>query len=452
MSRRFGTLLRAPEDSPGPGPESALREHRRALAVLGCLLAAWSVVALVRVLPFVLTRGGDFANLHRGAVAMLAGESAFAHPELDYPPLVPVLLAPLALLPLAEAREVWLVLSLLALLVSAWASWRLAGGDLVACWALGAVLALEGTALPNLALGQTNPLLLLLFVLALLLHRSRPQLAAALVGLAAAWKVWPGVLLLAFLPGAARARPRTPGRALADTARIGGSGLAVWALGVALPWALLVVFTAPPHLPQARGYWLGTPAPLNFSAPAAALRASYDWTAGTPLPPDWEAGVSASWVLARDRQLYSARISALVLAAGLATLAWRLRRLAQRGLEPAADGRSSLGRDLACALVALALVAAPISWYHYQLLQLPAFALALGGALRARRWGVAAAVAAVVLTLTRHELVVDLVQLFVPDPATALYWTGFLLPLVGAGWFGSRVLALGSDAANRASA
>lgn len=464
MTRHFGALFRAPETPAVTAAETGLRGMRRAVAVLCCLLAAESAVALVRVLPFLQTRGGDFANLHRGAAAMLAGASAFSRPELDYPPLVPVLLAPLALLPLAEAREVWLGLSLLALLVAAWATWRLAGGDIGACWALGAVLVLEGSVLPNLALGQTNPLLLMLFALALLFHGSHPRRAAAMVGLAAAWKVWPGILLLSWLPGSLRPsdsalsrgaktgdagrRPRPPGLAVADAARIWGSGLGVWALGVALPWALLAIATAPPHLPLARGYWLGTPALLNFSAPAAVLRATYDWRSGSPPPADWEAGVSASWVLARDRQLVSAGVSLLVLAAGLAALGWRLSRLRSRRSRTAAGGEPTLGRDIACALVALAIVAAPISWYHYQLLQLPAFVLALGGALRTRRWGVAVALAAVVLTLTRHEWVVGLVQLFAPDSPTALYWTGILLPLVGAAWFGSRVLAIGASGAS----
>ena len=69
--------------------------------------------------------------------------------------------------------------------------------------------------------------------------------------------------------------------------------------------------------------------------------------------------------------------------------------------------------------------------------------MALAAALRARRWPAALAIAAGVLTLTRHELVVSAVRLFAPDPTTALYFAGFVMPLLGAAWFASRVLAIG---------
>ena len=404
------------------------------------VLVLGSVLALFRVLPFLAKRGGDFANLHRGAAALVAGESAFARPELDYPPLVPVMLAPLGLLPLAEARMVWLGLSLAALVAALVVIWRVAGGDGAASCAIAAVLALDGSTLPNLALGQLHPLLLLLLALALLLHSARPRLAAAAVGLAAALKIWPGLLLLSWLPRLSWLPWRgSPGGN--DTLRTWVSGALTWALLFILPWTALVVATPPPHLPLAHGYWLGTPALLNFSAPAAALRASYGWEPGAALPDDWVAGVSASWSLTRERQCISVFASLLVLATGLALLLLRVWR--ERWKAPAHSFAGAGGADVACALVALALVAAPISWYHYQLLQLPAFVLALAAALRARRWPAALAIAAGVLTLTRHELVVSAVRLFAPDPTTALYFAGFVMPLLGAAWFASRVLAIG---------
>ncbi|MEO8198100.1 MAG: glycosyltransferase 87 family protein [Thermoanaerobaculia bacterium] len=397
---------------------------------LGVLLVAWAIAALSRVLPYLPTSGGDFANLHRGAAALVAGESAYVRPELDYPPLVPVVLAPLGLLSLEAARYVWLGLSLLAVLAAMVALWRLASGDLAATCAVAVVLALDGSAIPNLALGQMNPILLLLVALALLLHRARPAGAAAAVGCAAALKIWPGLLLLSWLPGERTARFRAT-----------RTGLLVGSLLVALPLGVLMIATPPPHLPIAHGYWLGTPALLNFSAPAAVLRASYGWKSASELPRDWVDGVNSSWRLAPPRQHLSVAISLAVLAAGLAALWLRLRSCRRRAATTGPERSQAV--DLVSALVALALVAAPIAWYHYQLLQLPAFVLAVAVALRRRRWGIATALAATLLALTHHELVVAAVQLFAPHPATALYLTGILLPLLGAAWYVSRLAAIG---------
>lgn len=460
MARQEEPTQSAPEATPESGRGAIRAPSGLAIGVLAGGLAAWSLVALTRVLPFLATSGGDFQNLFRGASSLLVGDSAFARPELDYPPLIPVLLAPIALLPFDEARIAWLLLSMAAVLGAMVATWRLAGGDVTAACAVGGVLALDGTALPNLAVGQTNPLLLLLVAVALLLFRERPRRAAAAIGLAAALKLWPGLLLLSWIPGLAdrgsTAGPARGARPLrwwnGGVSRCWQSGLGSWALFMALPWAVLFLSTTPPHLPVAHGYWLGTPAVLNFSAPAAVLRASYGWEPGEPVPHDWEAGVSATWVLARDRQWISVATSLLILAAGLAAIAagdasrafrWRRQRLARDEAEGDRGGTAP-GRGTLIALVALALVAAPISWYHYQLLQLPAFALALAGALRSRRWASALAIATLTVALTRHEWVVTIVGLFESDPATALYLTGCLMPLFGLVWFVSRVLAIGN--------
>ena len=131
-------------------------------------------------------------------------------------------------------------------------------------------------------------------------------------------------------------------------------------------------------------------------------------------------------------------------AAGLTAIgAARLRRRRLAGEGWPISGGTTPGRDTVIALVALALVAAPISWYHYQLLQVPAFALALAAALRAGRWGAALATAVLSAALTRHEWIVAIVELYEPDPATALYFTGFLMPLFAVVWFVSRVRAIG---------
>jgi hypothetical protein len=421
---------------------TGLSDPRFPRLALGLGLVSWTAIVLVRVLPFLPTSGGDFEHFHRSAAALVAGESAYASPDFDYPPLAPVLLAPLGRLPLGEARIVWLALSLAAVLGAVWATWRLAGGDLAAAGALVAVLALEGTAIPNLGVGQTNPLLLLLLALALFSLAARPSLAAASLGFAAALKVWPGMLLLAWIAPAGEPGYRRVGL------RSALAGLGAWALGVFLPAAVLLLATPPPHLSLAHGFWLGSPAMLNFSAPAAALRASYGWAPGTPLPADWEAGVRASWVLGEERQLFSVAFSLLVLGAGLGAVLWRLRRVHSTAAgESAVPSPPDLARQTFCALVALALLAAPISWYHYQLLQLPAFGLVLALALRERRWASALLVLAGVLALTRHELWVRLFAGLGTEPRTALYWTGFLVPTVALIWFAALVRRIGGTAA-----
>lgn len=440
-------------ERPGaPGGRAPRIPSRLAVGLLAFALVAWSIVALWRVLPFLSTSGGDFQYLLRGASSLVAGESAFARTELDYPPLLPVLLAPFALLPFDEARLAWLLLSMAAVFAAMVATWRLAGGDGTAALAVGLVLALDGSALPNLAVGQTNPLLLLLLAATLLLYQARPRRAAAAIGLAAALKLWPGLLLLSWLPGLpdprAEAAPASGTRrwrwSSGEFLRCWGSGLGTWAFFLFVPWAILLLCTTPPHLPVSHGYWLGTPAVLNFSAPAAVLRASYGWETGQPLPYDWEAGVSAVWVLSRERQWISVATSLITLAAGLTAIgAARLRRRRLAGEGWPISGGTTPGRDTVIALVALALVAAPISWYHYQLLQVPAFALALAAALRAGRWGAALATAVLSAALTRHEWIVAIVELYEPDPATALYFTGFLMPLFAVVWLVSRVRAIG---------
>ncbi|MEO7794439.1 MAG: glycosyltransferase 87 family protein [Thermoanaerobaculia bacterium] len=430
-----------PESHPAESSANAKRHRagtipgQRAALWLVAVSAAWTIVALVRVLPYLPTSGGDFEHLHRSAAALVSGQGAYLHPELDYPPLFPVLLAPLGFLSLDAARFIWLGISIAAVLAAMAAIWRLAGSDVVAASAVAVALAIEGTALPNLALGQTNPMLLLLLAVALLLHRSRPARAAAAIGLAAALKIWPGLLLLSFLAGGRKA--------IVATWR---SGLLTWALLVALPFGLLAVATPSPHLPPSHGFWLGTPALLNFSAPAAVLRASYDWEPGGALPADWVNGVTATWSLDNGRRLRSVLSSLVTLGAGLAALGMRWRRVrgqrASDDTDETDEFDESPGVALTGALVALALVAAPIAWYHYQLLQLPAFVLAFAAAFRARRWGVVVALAVLLATLTRHEWVVAAVGLFEPDPTTALYCTGLILPLAGTFWFASRVLAL----------
>jgi hypothetical protein len=192
----------------------------------------------VAVWPYLFTTGGDFTNYHRAAAAVLQGESPFTLAGFDYPPLVALLMLPLAGLPLDAARVAWFFASHLCLLGAAVLLFRPLGRDRAALLALAALWALSGTVQENLALGQIQPLLLLLLAFAFREDASHPGRSAAALGLAAGLKVWPGLLLFADL------EPRRL-RALL-------LGLGVAALAVALPLLTLLTCCAPPIFPPAR--------------------------------------------------------------------------------------------------------------------------------------------------------------------------------------------------------
>ena len=330
------------------------------------LLLLFSAIYLYRtglaVWPYLARTPGDFGYNYQAAAALLRGESPF-RPDFAYPGIVPLLLAPLARLPLEPARIVWYLLGQTGLIGAALCLFRPLGGDGAALLALGALWSLAGTVPENLALGQMNPILLLLIALAMRWILAAPGKAGTALGLGAALKIWPGLLLLAL----AR-RGRWRGLLL---------GLAVAALSVVVSWGVYRIFLPPPYLSPATPYWMGTPAPLNFSLPAAVLRSSYrgpfaeavDPVSGEPR--DWAAGNNpAALRLAPWRRNLSAAVSLTLLAVGLA--AWQMRSswTAARGTASPRDDLGALAY-----LTVLCVVASPISWYHYQLLLLPAGAL-----------------------------------------------------------------------------
>jgi alpha-1,2-mannosyltransferase len=232
---------------------------------------------------------------------------------------------------------------------------RILGSDraalltVVACWAL------CGTVAENLVLGQVNPILLFLLVLAWWdVSRGRGAVAAGAIGLATALKLWPAVLLIALA---------------ALHWRRAAAGLAAAIALVALSW-LPFLALPPPHSPARADYWAGTPALLNFSLPAVALRLADPPTPGEILPASWRNGNDPlAFELPARQAILSAGLAGLLLVLGALWLLWTARGTGGKGTMPAMT-----------AAVSLALLASPISWYHYQLLQLP------GLALLARRW------------------------------------------------------------------
>jgi hypothetical protein len=106
-----------------------------------------------------------------------------------HPPFATLLALPLGVLPFRVAQVVWLVIGTLAI----------AGG-----WYLGRVHPWDYAAtgliwMYALSLGILEPFLFLLLAAALLVYPRRPLLAGVLIGLAAAIKVYPAMLLVGLL-------------------------------------------------------------------------------------------------------------------------------------------------------------------------------------------------------------------------------------------------------------
>jgi hypothetical protein len=399
---------------------------------------AWPLVAVaagvylyrtgVVVWPYLFRTPGDFGYYLRAARAILDGATPFSR-GFDYPPLLPVLATPFALLALPVARVAWYLLSQACLIGAAACLVEPLGGDLPALAAVALVWAAGGTLAENLVLGQVSPLLLLLLALAWRWDAERPGRAAAMIGLAAGIKIWPGLLLAAYL-----------GR---DRRRALAVGLSTAALAVVLPWLLLAAATAPPHLPESGEYWMGTPAPLNLSLPAAALRGTYPprKMGEDPIPADWLAGNDpAALHLTPWRRRLSVWVALLALAAGLFALALRTEQAGQHRLSlvPRTDDRLFT----LAALTALATFASPISWYHYQLFALPGLALLAADALR-RRAILPLLGAALLLAGLTHS---DLIRRLAGGPEErSILVVGIAVPLLAASLFAALVGRIGRE-------
>jgi alpha-1,2-mannosyltransferase len=357
-----------------------------------------------QVWPHLFQTGGDFEWYYRAAGEILAGRSPFL-PGFDYPPLVVVLVLPFHALGLSGARVAWFLCNQACLVAAGFVLFRALGGNRRAGWTIALFWALTGAIPENLAIGQVQPVLLLLLCLAWRWDTARPEWAAAAIGVAAAVKLWPGMLLAAYL-----------GR---DRRRALARGIGVSLAAVLVPLAAIAALLPPPHLPEGSDYWMGTPASLNFSVPALILRATDpEYTATKPPPQEWERGNNpAGYELAPERRRLSAAVAVGTLLLGGLALAGLVR--AGRAPEPLA---------LLAALTALATLASPISWYHYQIFHLPAFALlavrALDRPRRARAWARLALVGVLAVVLTRME-VRDLA--FGGGSAAEILWGGALI-------------------------
>lgn len=345
------------------------------LALFAALYLAHQVLWPASHLP---RQTGDVALYLAAARSLEAGGSPFV-PGVDYPPLLSILMLPLAGLDQLTARWIWFAVGQAALLAAAWATWRAAGGGRTAALAVAATWSLGGMVAVNLAIGQATPLLLAAIAAALALLPRRPVAAAAWVAVAAALKLWPGLLLAAWL-----ARPWRRGLAV---------GAVLFVLLTAGPVAWLAASGRAPALPQTSGYWAGTPAPGNVSLPAAVLRLVDPPARGGELPITWTSGYSTAAVPPApwQRAVAVAAAALLVLAAGGALLA------------PALAGGRAPGTLAVASLASLAVAASPIGWYHYQIAHFPAIALLLAAYLGERRWRALAAFAPLALLATHPE-------------------------------------------------
>jgi len=193
--------------------------------------------------------GSDLAVYWRAARAVVEGRDPNTIDQWIYPPGAAIALAPLGFLPLRIAAGIFQALSLLAI---AWCARRavdLVRGEGLAtpawlAW-LPALVVLR-LADSNLTNGQVNHFTLALIVAALLAQqRGRAFASGAWTGIAAAFKVVPGIVALAFLA-------RRNLRALVGVAAASAFGL------VALP---IVVFGPQIGFERIVGWWNGLVAP-----------------------------------------------------------------------------------------------------------------------------------------------------------------------------------------------
>jgi len=361
-----------------PSPE---RWSIPGVAALLALVIAFFVVDVAPSWRRLDETAGDFGHYFHAARALRDGRSPYDVAGYDYPALVAFAVLPLAGRTKPVARRLWFMLNLSALLAAAVLTWASLGKTQVAGLATAAMWLIGGTVTENLGLGQVTPMLLFLLAATVTFAHRRPRLAGSCLGLATALKLWPATLAWAFLV-------RRQGRALTAT-------VVTATLLLLAPIALLRMTTPPPYGPTTAGFWMGSPAPLNQSLPALALRLADPPRAGQALPHRWLAGVSASALkLPPSHAALSVTVALLLLVGGAAGVAAALRRH---------HGDQSTDQRALLALASLAILASPVSWYHYQLVQLLPLSAVFVWAWNRRAWLGAGSAALLLLVLTRFS-------------------------------------------------
>jgi hypothetical protein len=332
---------------------------------VACAGLAYLVLYVWRVRSHVAAGTGDFLVYVRTARAVLAGASPYTTNWI-YPPFLGYVLAPLGALSYPAAAWTWFVLQHVCIVFAAAWTARALRDETYGWVAVALTWAAAGSIVPLLLEGQVGALLLALLVLVLWPPRGRPWVGSAALAAATAIKIWPALLLAGELVSR---RWRRLAVAVAWTTAL-----------VAIPWLAVAATTDGPLRPPLTN-WMGTPAFLNHSLPGTVLRLCDPLVPGSRLPANWVEGnvIEGLRLSVRDAAIGKLVVAATV-ALGLAMLLWSL-----RGAAPA-DERVSRSARVAAALVSLAVLASPVCWPHYEVVQLPGCALLASLFGRQRRW------------------------------------------------------------------
>lgn len=311
-------------------------------------------------LPILNSAPCDFLPYFQAAQHIVHGESPFLADGYIYPPLLAFLLTPLARFDYLTARWIWFGASQLFLIAAAVLLWRRFGRDWPSACLIACVWALGGAAAEALAVGQVGLLLLFLIALAMTTRQGERGFT---IGLGFALKLFPGLLGLAVL----LRRERRGLRSMLITA----------ASALALPWIAVICFLRGPAGLGKGGALAGTPATLSWSVPSLFLRVVDPARRKFLLPNGWLLGTDLQhFRLPPHLALAALAVSVLTLAAGVLIL------VRATGLQV----REEQVPWAMAALVSLALLASPVSWTHYQVLQYPGVALLLIYAWKQRQW------------------------------------------------------------------
>jgi hypothetical protein len=338
---------------------AAGRARRFVVIAFVALCAIWYVKQnILNVLP---TPGlSDFRFYYYAAGRILHGESPYLIADYVYPPLLACILVPLAGFDYYTARWIWFVFSQACFLAAAYMLWRRIGRDWIAATVIAFVWSAGWAAQDGFPTGQPDPLLTLLIVVACV---SSGWVQGASAGAGFAVKLIPAVLgLLAPLERNWRGL----------VAFFASAGLLM-----GIPWAIVALLSGPMK-PANTDYLFGTPCVLSWSIPSVALRVLEPPGDDGKLPNDWVNG----WDLPRlrltsEQKLLSLSVALAIMAAGIAVLLFKTHGRLSPDQVPFAG----------TALIALALAASPIAWWHYQVMQYPGVALLLYTAIRGRNWG-----------------------------------------------------------------
>jgi hypothetical protein len=293
----------------------------------------------------------DFRVYYLAARHVLRGESPFLAEGYIYPPLLALSMAPLGALGYLTARWVWFVFSEACLLSAAWLIYRYLGRGLVAACSAAVVWAGGRAAGEGLGLGQLGPELALLLAIA---YTAADWRQGASLGLGTALKLLPG--------------PCAIGLAMARCWRALCVAILCSLLG-ALSWVIAsFALAGPPAPPHATAFLAGTPAVLSWSLPSVALRIMDPPAPGRGMP----------WARAFHLQGLNLSPAARRVGFGVAAATFTVGIGALLLVTLGRVSRAQLPIAMA-SLTTLTLVAAPVSWTHYQVMQFPGVALFVGG-------------------------------------------------------------------------